>query len=176
MFDASFMELLVVFVIGLLILGPERLPRVAAQLGRWIGKARRTATQLRYQLEREVALEEIYKEQGRRKRPAAPPSNPRAHESAQSAPGAEDDAVVSSADSAASTPPATDGAAGVDARAAAQGAPAAATHTIDPPAASSRAAADTPVAHEAPVEAPVANEAPVADAPPEPSERKSSTG
>ncbi|SRR5690554_4520300 len=63
MFDAGFSELLLIFVIALLILGPERLPRVAAQLGRWIAKARRTANQLRWQLEREVALDEVYRAQ-----------------------------------------------------------------------------------------------------------------
>ena len=52
-------ELALLFVIGLLILGPERLPRVASQLGRWIGRARRTANQLRYQLEREVTLADL---------------------------------------------------------------------------------------------------------------------
>ena len=59
MSGVGFGEFVVLFVIGLLILGPERLPRVAAQIGRWIGKARRTANQLRYQLEREVALADI---------------------------------------------------------------------------------------------------------------------
>lgn len=52
-------ELALLFVIGLLILGPERLPRVASQLGRWVGRARRTANQLRYQLEREVSLNDL---------------------------------------------------------------------------------------------------------------------
>lgn len=59
MFDVGFQELLLVFVIGLLILGPERLPKVAAQVGRWVGRARRMANQLRYQLEREIAMEEF---------------------------------------------------------------------------------------------------------------------
>lgn len=67
MFGSSAGELILIFVIGLLILGPERLPRVAAQIGRWVGKARRTANQLRYQLEREIALEEIYKNQQKKK-------------------------------------------------------------------------------------------------------------
>jgi sec-independent protein translocase protein TatB len=72
MFEVGFQELVLVFVIGLLILGPERLPRVAAQLGRWVGRARRMANQLRYQLEREIALEEI----NRAQRPAPKPSGP----------------------------------------------------------------------------------------------------
>ena len=57
----GFWELVVLFVIGLLILGPERLPRVATQIGRWVGQARRTANQLRYQIEREIALADIEK-------------------------------------------------------------------------------------------------------------------
>ena len=63
MFDVGFTELVLLFVIGLLILGPERLPRVAAQLGRWMGKARRTAHQLRMQLEREMTMNEIMQNQ-----------------------------------------------------------------------------------------------------------------
>lgn len=59
MFEMGFMELVLVAVIGLLVLGPQRLPKVAAELGRWIGRARRTATQLRRQLEREIELSEL---------------------------------------------------------------------------------------------------------------------
>jgi sec-independent protein translocase protein TatB len=59
MFDASLPELVLVFVIALLVLGPQRLPKVAAELGKWVGRARRTATQLRRQLEREIELAEI---------------------------------------------------------------------------------------------------------------------
>ena len=66
MFDIGFMELVLVSVIGLLVLGPQRLPKVAAEIGKWIGRARRTATQLRRQLEREIELSEL-------QTPPAPP-------------------------------------------------------------------------------------------------------
>ena len=55
MFDVGFWELVLIFGVGLLILGPERMPRVASQIGRWIGRARRTASSLRRQLEQEIA-------------------------------------------------------------------------------------------------------------------------
>ncbi|HZF30407.1 MAG TPA: Sec-independent protein translocase protein TatB [Gammaproteobacteria bacterium] len=59
MFDVGFGELVLLFVIGLLVLGPQRLPKVAAELGKWVGRARRTASELRRQLEREIELSEI---------------------------------------------------------------------------------------------------------------------
>lgn len=67
MFDVGFAELVLLFMLGLIVLGPEKLPRIAAQIGRWVGRARRTATQLRYQLEREINLED------RPRRPYTPP-------------------------------------------------------------------------------------------------------
>ena len=70
MFDPGITEVLVIFVIGLLILGPERLPRVAAQLGRWMGKARRTAHQLRMQLEREMTMNDLRRDREERERKA----------------------------------------------------------------------------------------------------------
>jgi sec-independent protein translocase protein TatB len=59
MFETGFSELALLFVIGLLVLGPQRLPKVAAEIGKWVGRARRTATQLRRQLEREIELAEL---------------------------------------------------------------------------------------------------------------------
>lgn len=59
MFDAGLFEMLVIFTIGLLVLGPERLPRVAKFIGRWVGQARRAVTKLNNEIERELALEEI---------------------------------------------------------------------------------------------------------------------
>jgi sec-independent protein translocase protein TatB len=61
MFDVGFWELVLLFIIGLLVLGPQRLPKVAAEIGKWVGRARRTATQLRRQLEREIELDEVFK-------------------------------------------------------------------------------------------------------------------
>jgi len=63
MFDIGFSEVLVIFVLALVVLGPEKLPRVAAQVGRWIGRARGMARQFREQLEEEVNLEEARKAQ-----------------------------------------------------------------------------------------------------------------
>ncbi|MCB1837294.1 MAG: twin-arginine translocase subunit TatB [Alcanivoracaceae bacterium] len=59
MFDIGFFELLVIFVIALLVLGPERLPRVARQIGYWSGRARAAFNNLRYELEREAHNQEM---------------------------------------------------------------------------------------------------------------------
>lgn len=61
MLDIGFSEILLIFVLGLIVLGPEKLPRVAAQLGRWIGRARSMARQFREQLEEEITVEETKK-------------------------------------------------------------------------------------------------------------------
>ena len=53
----SFAEFLILCMIGLIVLGPKRLPQVASQIGSWIGQARRMTRQLRRQLEEEVDLE-----------------------------------------------------------------------------------------------------------------------
>jgi sec-independent protein translocase protein TatB len=93
MFDVGFPELVLIAVIGLLVLGPQRLPKVAAELGKWIGRARRTATQLRRQLEREIELEDLERMRAARPPPPAatppvPSSEPPAETSATVAPSA----------------------------------------------------------------------------------------
>lgn len=55
MFEVGFTELLVISALALIVLGPEKLPRVAAQLGRWVGRARSMARQFREQLEEEAS-------------------------------------------------------------------------------------------------------------------------
>lgn len=57
MLDASLTEFLLLCMIGLIVLGPKRLPQVASQIGTWVGQARRMTRQLKRQLEEEVDLE-----------------------------------------------------------------------------------------------------------------------
>jgi len=71
MFEFDFFKLIILAMIGLLVLGPEKLPRLAAKLGHWMGRARSVARQLHTQLEQEVLLEE---ERQRRKEEAARPA------------------------------------------------------------------------------------------------------
>src|ERR1700710_265104 len=54
MLDVGFSEILLTSAIALVVLGPERLPKVARQVGNWMGRARAMARQLSEQLAREV--------------------------------------------------------------------------------------------------------------------------
>ncbi len=62
MLDFGFSEILLTSAIALVVLGPERLPKVARQVGNWMGRARAMARQLSEQLEREVNAEELMRE------------------------------------------------------------------------------------------------------------------
>jgi len=59
MFDFSFGELLLLAVVALLVLGPERLPKVARLAGLWIRKARAQWNSVKAELENELADEEL---------------------------------------------------------------------------------------------------------------------
>jgi len=59
MFDISFSELALICVIALLVLGPERMPQALRTLGLWIGRASRTFTTMRTEIEREIGMDEI---------------------------------------------------------------------------------------------------------------------
>jgi Tat protein translocase TatB subunit len=87
MFDVGFSELVLLFVIGLLVLGPQRLPKVAAEIGKWVGRARRTATQLRRQLEREIELADL-EEPPTKPKPPPPAASPPPADTASPADGA----------------------------------------------------------------------------------------
>ena len=54
MSGVGFFELVILFMIGLVVLGPKRLPQVASQLGSWLGQARRMARVMKRQLEEEL--------------------------------------------------------------------------------------------------------------------------
>lgn len=58
MVGIDFTEFLLIFVIGLIVLGPKRLPEVANKLGAWVGKARRMTRVLKRQLEEELDFED----------------------------------------------------------------------------------------------------------------------
>jgi sec-independent protein translocase protein TatB len=59
MFDVGFSELLVIAVVALLVLGPERLPRAARFAGLWVRRARAQWHTVRNELEQELAAEDL---------------------------------------------------------------------------------------------------------------------
>lgn len=61
MFDFGFSELMICGVVGLVVLGPERLPMVAKTAGQWIGKAQRFVQQMKDDIDREAELSELKK-------------------------------------------------------------------------------------------------------------------
>lgn len=59
MFEIGFGELLLVGLVALLVLGPERLPVAARMAGLWLGRLRRSFSSLRAEVEREIGADEI---------------------------------------------------------------------------------------------------------------------
>ncbi|WNW12977.1 Sec-independent protein translocase protein TatB [Pseudomonas sp. DTU_2021_1001937_2_SI_NGA_ILE_001] len=59
MFGISFSELLLVGLVALLVLGPERLPGAARTAGLWIGRLRRSFNAIKQEVEREIGADEI---------------------------------------------------------------------------------------------------------------------
>jgi sec-independent protein translocase protein TatB len=59
MFDVGFSELLIIAVVALLVLGPERLPKAARFAGLWMRRARAQWYSVKAELERELANEEL---------------------------------------------------------------------------------------------------------------------
>lgn len=115
MFGISFSELLLVGLVALLVLGPERLPGAARTAGLWIGRLKRSFNAIKQEVEREIGADEIRRqlhnehilslEEEARKimSPQQPPANPPpATEPPPAAP------VVSSIPNTPSVTPATD--------------------------------------------------------------------
>jgi sec-independent protein translocase protein TatB len=61
MFDFSFGELAVIGAVALVVLGPERLPKVARTVGEWAGKAQRYVSQVKADINREMEVAELKK-------------------------------------------------------------------------------------------------------------------
>ncbi len=59
MFDIGFAELVLIFIVALVVFGPEKLPKLVRTLGYWTGRAKATVSQLKYELEREAHNLEI---------------------------------------------------------------------------------------------------------------------
>jgi sec-independent protein translocase protein TatB len=95
MFEVGFTELLLISALALLVLGPQKLPKLAQQIGRWMGRARAMARQFRDQLEEEAhSLEtkmtidpgiDTSLETRKTPAPPAPPAPPAMDESAEPA-------------------------------------------------------------------------------------------
>lgn len=58
MFDVGFFELLLIGVVALLVVGPERLPKVVRTAGMWVGRARRFVRSVKDDIDREIQAEE----------------------------------------------------------------------------------------------------------------------
>ncbi|HWH86485.1 MAG TPA: Sec-independent protein translocase protein TatB [Pseudomonas sp.] len=105
MFGISFSELLLVGLVALLVLGPERLPGAARTAGLWVGRLKRSFNAIKQEVEREIGADEIRRqlhnehilslEQEARKifnpvqqepTPVQPPAEPTIHAQATPAP------------------------------------------------------------------------------------------
>jgi sec-independent protein translocase protein TatB len=61
MFDIGFSELIVIGVVALIVIGPERLPKVARTLGLLLGRAQRYVNDVKSDISREMQLDELRK-------------------------------------------------------------------------------------------------------------------
>lgn len=59
MFDIGFFELLLIAILGLLILGPERLPQAVRTVGLWVGRIKRMASSIQQEVNDQLQLEEM---------------------------------------------------------------------------------------------------------------------
>ena len=66
MFDIGFWELVILVALALVVLGPKRLPELAATLGRWVGRARFMARSLKTQIDTELAIERANEAQAKK--------------------------------------------------------------------------------------------------------------
>jgi len=58
-FDIGFSEILVILVVALIVIGPERLPKVARNMGQWWGRTQRYIGKVKQEVNRSIELEEL---------------------------------------------------------------------------------------------------------------------
>lgn len=59
MFDIGFWEIIIIGVVALLVIGPERLPGIARKAGMWLGRGRRFVQTVKADIDRELATEDL---------------------------------------------------------------------------------------------------------------------
>lgn len=59
MFDVGFSELILLGIVALIVLGPEKLPHAARMAGAWLGRIRRTVIDIQAEIEKEVSAAEL---------------------------------------------------------------------------------------------------------------------
>ncbi len=59
MFEIGFPELMLIALVGLLVIGPERLPETLRTLGLWFGRMRRSFTSVKAEIEKEIGMDEV---------------------------------------------------------------------------------------------------------------------
>jgi len=96
MFEVGWSEYILIFGLALVVLGPEKLPKLAASIGRWVGRARVMARQFRDQLETETesirsSVNDV--KQGFESSVQEPPPAPAAHETAAAEPAPAEEAA-----------------------------------------------------------------------------------
>lgn len=59
MFDIGFAEIFVCVIVGLVVIGPERLPEAVRTVGLWVGRIKRSLRETREEIERQVGMEDV---------------------------------------------------------------------------------------------------------------------
>ena len=59
MFDVNFSEIMVILVVALVVIGPERLPKVARSMGQWAGRVQRYINRVKQDVSTSMELEEL---------------------------------------------------------------------------------------------------------------------
>ena len=62
MFDIGFPELMLSAIVGLLVIGPDRLPEALRTLGLWLGRMRRSFQSVKAEIEKEIGMDEVRKQ------------------------------------------------------------------------------------------------------------------